>query len=461
MNINGKDISQITNYFFVGVAGTGMSAIAQYLAGSGKQVSGSDRYFNTNEASDIRQLLEQAQINCFAQDGSGIDSQTELVVVSTAVEKSNVEYQKALDLGIGIVERSDLLAAISQTKKTIAIAGTSGKSTTVAMLFDVLLKTGVDASLISGAGLVELQKQQKLGNAYVGQSDWLIIEADESDGSLVKYKADIGVILNIDKDHKELDELEEIFATFDANTQGDLIVNLSQARTAKYSRNKAHDFAYQQAEAGFSASQYSQDGFAIQFRVHETDFHIPVIGRFNMENALAAIAVASHIGISLPEIADALHNYQGIYRRQQLLGHKHGIAVIDDYAHNPVKLASVIRSCQAITSRVVVWFQPHGFAPTRFLRHEFVEEIHAAMRPSDLIIMSEIFYAGGTVAKDISANDLITDLQAKGTQALFVENRNDLVTQVSRQLHTGNLLLLTGARDPSLEVFAKEVFEAL
>ncbi len=460
MNISGKEISEITNYFFVGVAGAGMSAIAQYLSGSGKQVSGSDRYFNTNVASDIRQLLEQAQINCFAQDGSGIDNQTELVVVSTAVEKSNVEYQKALDLGIRIVERSDLLAAISQTKKTIAIAGTSGKSTTVAMLFDVLLKTGVDASLISGAGLIELQKQQKLGNAYVGQSDWLIIEADESDGSLVKYKADIGVILNIDKDHKELEELEQIFTTFSDHTQN-LIVNLSQARTAKYSRNKAHDFAYQQAKAGFSASQYTQDGFAIKFRVHETDFHIPVIGRFNMENALAAIAVASRIGLQLPQIAEALHSYQGIYRRQQLLGHKHGIAIIDDYAHNPVKLASVIRSCQAITSRVVVWFQPHGFAPTRFLRHEFVEEIHAAMRPSDRIIMSEIFYAGGTVAKDISANDLITDLQAKGTKAFFVENRNDLIAQLHGQLHSGDLLLLTGARDPSLEVFAKEVFEAL
>ena len=180
-----------------------------------------------------------------------------------------------------------------------------------------------------------------------------------------------------------------------------------------------------------------------------------------MENALAASAVASQLGVELVTCAEALKSYEGIYRRHQVIGKKNGVWLIDDYAHNPVKCAVSIEACQQIASRVIAWFQPHGYGPTRFLRQDFVSEISRVLRPDDEIWMSEIFYAGGTTTKDISAGDLINDLKEKGKSAFFVEDRNTFLEIVRPHLTTDCVLLLMGARDPSLENFAKQVWEQL
>lgn len=201
------NINNFQNPFFIGVAGVGMSAIAQYLQGIGKNVSGSDRYFQPNEYNKTKSQLEAEGIQCFVQDGSGITEKTDLVVVSTAIEDSVFEVKKAKELGIPIIKRSELLSIIAKSKKTIAVAGTSGKSTTSAMLYQILYNAGLEPSIISGAGLTSIIKQGKIGNAAVGKGDWLIIEADESDGSVVQYQPEIGLLLNIDKDHQEIEEL--------------------------------------------------------------------------------------------------------------------------------------------------------------------------------------------------------------------------------------------------------------
>ena len=180
-----------------------------------------------------------------------------------------------------------------------------------------------------------------------------------------------------------------------------------------------------------------------------------------MENATAAIALANQIGVDLKTCSEALRNYDGIYRRNQVYGNKHGVWMVDDYAHNPVKCAAAIKACQPVASKVIAWFQPHGFAPTKFLRNDFVDEIAKALRPQDEIWMSEIFYAGGTTTKDISASDLINDLKTKGSNAFFVENRNDLLKAARSHLTDNCVLLLMGARDPSLEQFAKQVWDEL
>ncbi|MES1198073.1 MAG: cyanophycin synthetase, partial [Chitinophagaceae bacterium] len=172
-------------------------------------------------------------------------------------------------------------------------------------------------------------------------------------------------------------------------------------------------------------------------------------------------AVAVQVGADLKICAAALKNYEGIYRRHQVLGNKKGVWVIDDYAHNPVKCAAAIEACQPIAPKVIAWFQPHGYGPTKFLRHDFVDEIAKALRPEDEIWMSEIFYAGGTATKDISAGDLINDLKALHTQSYFVENRNDLLDAVRPHLTENCVLLLMGARDPSLEQFAAGVWKEL
>ncbi|HEY0433609.1 MAG TPA: Mur ligase domain-containing protein, partial [Chitinophagaceae bacterium] len=215
--------------FFIGVAGAGMSALAQYLSGAGKTISGSDRFFTDTGPGEMKSQLSAAGIRCFPQDGSGIGADIDLVIASTAVEESNVELQKARSLGIKVLLRSELLTLICETKRTIAIGGTSGKSTTTAMLFDILDHAGLSPSIISGAGLVRLQKQGLIGNAFVGKGEWLVIEADESDGSIVNYKPEIGVLLNIDKDHKEIAELQSIFQAFRSNTTHLFVVNASNA----------------------------------------------------------------------------------------------------------------------------------------------------------------------------------------------------------------------------------------
>jgi len=457
-------ISSLDNYqniFFIGIAGAGMSALAQYLAGIGKAVSGSDRFFVPGQSNETRDKLEADGITCFLQDGSGITDVTELVIASTAVEDTNVEIQKAKRLGIPVLRRSELLTLISDTKKTIAVGGTSGKSTTTAMLFDIMDHAGLKPSIISGAGLVRLQKQGKIGNAYVGDGEWLVIEADESDGSIVSYHPEVGLLLNIDKDHKEIDELKSIFQIFKDHTKKMFVVNASNALTTPFSQNKNQDFSSSDADAGYRATDFIQIGFQIQFKINGVDFSLQAIGKHNMENALAASAAANLLGVDLKTCSKAIKNYEGIYRRNQVLGQKNGVWVIDDYAHNPAKVAAAIRSAQPLAPKVIAWFQPHGYGPTRFLRSDFVKEISQALRPQDEIWMSEIFYAGGTTTKNISAADLIDDLRSLGSDAFFVENRNDFISQLRSHL-TGNCtILLMGARDPSLDEFAQKFFEEL
>ncbi|HYK43992.1 MAG TPA: Mur ligase domain-containing protein, partial [Parafilimonas sp.] len=420
-----SSLDDFQNVFFIGIAGAGMSAIAQYLKGIGKNVSGSDRFFKDGSFNETRNKLEALGILCVEQNASGIDHNTELVVVSAAIEDTVAEVVKAKQLRIPIIKRSEILALICSSKKTIAIGGTSGKSTTVAMLFEILDRAGLEPNLITGAGLVRLIKQGEIGNAKNGKGEWLIIEADESDGSIIHYHSEVGVLLNIDKDHKDLPELIELFTVFRSNSKK-FLVNRSHILTAALSQDARQDFSSDEnIPAGYIATDFQQRGFTISFSINGVPFTVNAMGKHSMENALAASSAANIAGVDLSVCAQALKNYQGIYRRHQVIGNKNGIWLIDDYAHNPAKCAASIRACQPVASKLIAWFQPHGYGPTKFLRKDFVKEIAAALRPQDEIWMSEIFYAGGTTTKDISAADLINDIKPLHANAFFVENRND------------------------------------
>jgi UDP-N-acetylmuramate--alanine ligase len=456
-----SSINDFRNPFFIGVAGVGMSAIAQYLKGIGMEVAGSDRFFSPGIPNEVQEKLEAEGIRCFVQDGTGITQAVDLIVASAAIEDNVAEIQKAKQLGIPIIRRSALLALIAESKKTIAVGGTSGKSTTSAMLFDILEYAGLQPSIISGAGLISIIRQGKIGNAKVGSGEWLVIEADESDGSIVAYKPEIGLLLNIDKDHQEIDELMRIFGIFKMNSRH-FVVNQSHSLAKTFSQDIQQDFSVDPGSyAGYMATDFNQQGLAIHFRIAETGFNMNLLGKHNMENALAAVTVANGIGVPLETCAAALEKYEGIYRRHQVLGNKHGVWLIDDYAHNPVKCAAAIEACQPVAPKVIAWFQPHGYKPTKFLREDFVKEIARVLRPEDEIWMSEIFYAGGTAVKDISANDLVNDLEALGKHAFFVENRNDFPAAVRPHLTDDCVILLMAARDPSLEQFSKQVWQEL
>src|SRR5688500_13009676 len=254
-----SSLNDFQHPFFIGIAGTGMSALAQYLQGIDKNVSGSDRYFKEGELNDTKEKLESEGIKCFLQDGTGINNKTDLIVVSTAIEDTVFEVQKAKQLNIPIIKRSELLSLIAESKKTIAIGGTSGKSTTSAMLFDIMEKGGLEPGIISGAGLISLIKKGKIGNAKVGKGEWLIIEADESDGSIVQYKPEIGLLLNVDKDHKEIEVLMDVFGTFRSNSRL-FVANQSHYLARQLSADTANDFSTTEVLAGYRATEFRQNG---------------------------------------------------------------------------------------------------------------------------------------------------------------------------------------------------------
>jgi len=469
-----ENLNLSKSYFFVGLAGSGMSAIAQYLAGKGFVVGGSDRQFSKSNPPLVQKQLEQMGITCYLQDGSGVSSTFSNVVLSSAIEDSNPDLIAAKMLDLPLLHRSEILAMISRSIKTIAVSGTSGKSTVTGMIYHVLDYAGLSPSMITGAGLVSLEKKGKIGNAVAGFGDWLVVEADESDGSLTRYEPEIGVILNVDKDHKELSELNEIFSTFAHNvlSRGKLlIVNDAHPGASRFSAGREFDFGFENHVA-VQATDFKAIDTGIRFRVRHQNklirFDLPFPGRHNMENALATIAVALQVGVSLETIAEALATFSGIYRRHQILGTFSGVTLIDDFAHNPAKIAASLRSVQAFTEgRVIAWFQPHGYGPTRFLRSELVSEIKNALRPmtsdrqNDCFFLSDIYDAGGTAVRDISSADLADDLLSEGVEAYYTGDRKQTAQRMVDLATPRDCILLMGARDPSLGEFALFLKELL
>ncbi|MBN2891555.1 MAG: SidA/IucD/PvdA family monooxygenase [Bacteroidales bacterium] len=443
----------MNKYFFIGVAGVGMSAIAQYLANTGNIVYGSDRLFVTEPNHKVRQQLEAENIKTFVQGEAKIEIDTDFVVVSTAIEPTVPEYKQALDLNIPVIHRSEMLKKITQSKKTIAIAGTSGKSSTTAILYTILHENGFCPSMLNGSGLASLQKNGKIGNAAVGKGDWLVIEADESDGTLVNYTPEIGLILNIDRDHKEFEELEKIFGQFASQVTEQLIVNLANERSKKFSNGSKYDFGTTKTD--FFAENISQKAEGLYFSIKNVDFFIPAIGLHNVENATSAISIANYLGISLEDIASALKEYAGIDRRMQILGSKNGITFIDDYAHNPAKIESAIKTAQVLGNRVFAFFQPHGFTPLKFMKDELIEKLQNTMRAEDEFYLSEVFYAGGTVSKTITSDDVVEEIKTKNINAYLSQPRDNFALQIKDKLQSGDIILLMGARDPSLGKFAE------
>ena len=450
------------SFFFIGIAGTGMSAIAQYLQGIGKQIKGSDRMFNEHNKMLIQEQFEAQGIYCHFQDGRGITPEIDAVIVSTAIEESNIEYQKAQQLGIPIIKRSQLLAAISNSIPTIAIGGTSGKSTTTAMIFHILQTCGKAPSLITGAGLSSLQKLGMPGNAWVGKGNWLVIEADESDGSIINYTPEIGVVLNIDRDHKEFDELLDLFTRFKQNTKSYFIVNQNCKRAKTLSQNIENDFGLDNS-AGIYGYNFIQKGFSISFFVKNAQCTIPVLGKHNMENALAALAVSVKAGIPLVDAIHALSSFEGIFRRTQLVGYaaEKNIYVIDDFAHNPSEVVAAISACQNIAPRVIAWFQPHGFGPLKFMHKDLAHELINSLREQDIFCISDVYYAGGTVDKNIAPQIVSENIKNNGKQALYSGKKEDFLTQLPVIIQKNDILLIMGARDPHLDIFAQEVFERI
>jgi len=448
-----------SRFHYVGVAGSGMSALAQFQALSGGQATGSDRTFDRGGAPAIRAALARAGVALTPQDGSGVTAATDALIVSTAVEDTVPDVGAARRRHVPIFHRSELLAALVAAHRTIAVAGTSGKSTVVAMVFELLRAAGRDPSLVTGGDLRALAAGGYLGNAWAGSTEWLVVEADESDGSLVRYEPAIGVVLNLEKDHKEESEVRAMFETFRARTREAFVVGDGENLEAL--RAGALVFGFGPA-AAVRAEEVTLGPGASDFAVAGARFHLPVPGRHNVENALAALAACRAAGLDTSLLAAPLAAFRGVARRFQVLGTARGVTVVDDFAHNPAKIRAALATAHlAGPRRVLAVFQPHGFGPTRFLRPDLVAAFADRLAPADRLWLLDIFYAGGTATKDISAADLAADIRARGKDAASVPDRAALVAEIAAVAAPGDLVLVMGARDPSLSDLCREILARL
>lgn len=430
---------------FAGVAGSGMSALAQFVAMKGGRASGSDRSFDRGERPEARHLLEGLGIGLHPQDGSGLAGDCAALVVSTAVEDTVPDVAEARRRGVPVLHRSELLAHLVAAHRTVAVTGTSGKSTTTALVFELLRGAGRQPSVLTGGDLRALQAEGHWGNAWADRSDLLVIEADESDGSLVRYHPAVGVVLNLQRDHQEPAVVLDFFRTFRAQCREALVLGddpaLEPLRPGLSLRAEA-------LELGPEGSRFVVEGQA---------FTLPVPGAHNVANALAALGACRALGVPLAELAAPLAAFQGVARRFQVLGSPRGVTVVDDFAHNPAKVQAALRTAKLRSGRLLAVFQPHGFGPLKFMREELVAVLAEEARPQDRFWMLPVFYAGGTARRDIASEDVVADLVARGVSAEDAPDRETLCGSLASEAQEGDLILLMGARDPSLAALAERV----
>jgi len=439
-----------------------MSAIAQVLKEQGHDVSGSDRNYDKQIAVQIFSKLSSIGITMTPQDGSGINKSTDFVIVSSAIEEENPDIIKARSLNITITKRANLLADMFNNKFGIAIGGTNGKTTVSSMVGYVLDHAGRSPTIIVGGCIKNYLTPRYLGNARVGNSDIVTIEADESDGSIVYYTPKISLITNMSKDHKPIESISKLFETFSQNTQDVLIINSDcpELNKIQFNRNNTKTYGINK-KADISASNIVNKPFHSTFDVDGQSFELQIPGLHNVSNALAAISVARSLNIKDNEIAEALYNFRGVQRRMDVVGEYNGIKVIDDFAHNPEKISAAIKAIKLGCKRVIAIFQPHGFFPASFMKEELINAFIQSLSPSDILFMPEIYYIGGSANKEISSADLIFKISKSGRNAFFSEKREDIIPEILKTAKTGDGVLVMGARDNTLTDFCYEILQAL
>jgi UDP-N-acetylmuramate--alanine ligase len=449
-SIDGRNF---TLMHFAGIMGSGMSALAQYLAWSGQAITGSDRMAFADEMLECKEKLERCGCRVFPQDGTGITADTDALVISTAIEDDNPDVAAARKRGLPIFHRSDVLAAIAASHHTIAVCGTNGKSTVTAMVFEILRACGKDPSVITGANLLRLNQEGLLGNAFRGDSGILVMEADESDGTLVKYRPEKAVFLNISKDHKPVTETLELFKRLSSQTS----VVIKNADDSGLNTIKAGRTFGLLKDSDIRPELVRAVTPSVQFTLKGTEFELPLPGHHNLSNALAALCVCESQGCSLERMVEPLRVFKGVTRRFLVSRTSQGITVIDDYAHNPEKIRAAILAARDFGSRLFAVFQPHGYAPTRFLKDEFVEIFARLIRSTDELYLLPIYYAGGTVKKDVSSEELAGLVNRRGGTSYAPQNRSGLIASLKQRVKPGDVVILMGARDPSLSLLAREI----
>ena len=452
--------------FFVGVGGSGMMPLAMILAARGASVAGSDRSLDQARLPAKFDYLRDLGVELFPQDGSGITSADQIVIASAAIEATVPDMVAADRLGCERRTRAEMLAGLfNDSTMPIGVAGTSGKSTVTGMIGWVLHATRRDPTVMNGAVMKNFASPNApFASALVGHGDAFVSEVDESDGSIALFSPRVAVLNNVSLDHKSLEELNRLFGDFITKSEV-AIVNLDNPDGAHLARTlparRVTGFALN-AEADFMATNIVEQPFGACFDLVVRD-HDPILvelqvpGRHNIANALAAIAACHATGVALDEAAIAIGGFTGLRRRFDLVGETRGIAVLDDFGHNPDKIAATLNTLHAFPGRLVLLFQPHGYGPLKVMRRELVEAFVAGLKPDDVLILPDPVYYGGTVAREVTSADIVGDIVAAGGDARHIADRTEAAGVIAGLARSGDRVVVMGARDDTLSALAGEI----
>lgn len=447
-----------------------MLPLALFLREGGARVAGSDRGRDQGVSPEKFALLEQRGIKLFPQDGSGVGADVTCLVVSSAVEDHIPDVAAARAQQIPVRKRAEILAGLFNMRRGIGIAGTSGKTTVTGMAARIFDLAGYDPAVVNGGVMVDFADEQggNPGNYKIGRGDYFIAEMDESDGSVTLFTPEIAVLNNITLDHKPIAELRPLFTDFLRRARVGAVVNLDDAEAAALAEIHPHTLLFSTVDAHKDRAdvyagdiEMRMDGsqFTLHYQGRARAVFLPVPGRHNIANALAAIAAAIMAGVDFDVAAAALEKFSGIRRRLDVLGKAGGISVIDDFAHNPDKIAASLSTLRHIASqaggRLIVMFQPHGFGPMIMMRDQIADAFADGLGPDDMVLMPEIYYAGGTAAQALSSSDMVADMVARGATAHFLPTRAEIRDFILQHARPGDCVVIMGARDDTLPVFGR------
>ncbi|NOD92234.1 UDP-N-acetylmuramate--L-alanine ligase [Ruegeria sp. HKCCD4884] len=434
---------------FVGIGGIGMSGIAEVLLNLGYRVQGSDL-----KASKITDRLAGLGAEIFVGQRAENLENAAVVVVSTAIKPGNPELDEARAQGLPVVRRADMLAELMRLRSNIAIAGTHGKTTTTTMMAELMVAGDFDPTVING-GIIHAYGS----NARMGQGEWMVVEADESDGSFNRLPATIAIVTNIDPEHMEhwgdFDKLRDGFHEFVSNLPFyGLAVCCTdhaevQALVGRITDRRVRTYGFN-AQADVRAENLTYKGGVAHFDIHLQyedkvieGCTLPMPGDHNVSNALSAVAVARHLGMKANEIRDALANFGGVNRRFTKVGEVDGVTIIDDYGHHPVEIAAVLKAArQATEGRVIAVHQPHRYSRLSNLFDDFC----TCFNDADVVAIAEVFAAGEDPIEGASRDDLVQGLIRHGHRhARALLDENDLERLVREQARPGDMVVCLGA----------------
>lgn len=445
-----------------------MLPLAVILAARGAVVSGSDRSRDQGKTPEKFAWMESQGMRLYPQDGSGVAAGAEVLVVSTAIEDSIPDVRAAKDRNIPILRRANLLAELfNDAGVRIAVAGTSGKSTVTAMIGYILKELGRDPTVMNGAVFRNFSDGNPYATALTGRGDVFVTEADESDGSIELYQPSIGVLTNISLDHKPMDELSALFADY-ADRSEKMVMNVDNlpvSRLAGSRADKTMTFSLKNDLADIVAKNIVAEAGSVSCDVQchgqVMPLRLDLPGLHNLSNALAALGAVTLAGGDMAKACAALAGFRGIKRRLEVAGTRDGVTVIDDFAHNPDKIAASLKALRTAPGRLKIFFQPHGYSFLKLMHRDVADAFAEGLAVGDELYLVEPYYAGGTVDKSVTSADLAALLVQKKIRAQLCPDRAAVRMAILSGIQPGDRIVVMGARDDTLSAFAAEMLSAI